>query len=111
MSTKIVSLETDVDGVFTYERRLSGVVKGIAISLGDLDTPDVAISDGVWGTEILTVTELAADTAYQPVVEAVDLDGAAIADVYAEPVIFGSLKIAVTNGGANKTGTLRLVFA
>lgn len=110
MSTKIVTLETDADGEFTYERRLAAVVKGIAIDVGDLETPDIAISDGVWDTEILTVTGLAADTIYYPRVAAVDTDGVAIADTYAEPVIFGSLKIEITGGGANKTGTLRLVL-
>jgi hypothetical protein len=107
---KIVTVETDADGEFTYERRMAGQVLGIAIDLGDLDTPDIAISDGVWDTEILSVTGLAADGIYEPLVQAQDTDGADIIDVYTQPVIFGSLKIEVTGGGANKTGTIRLVF-
>lgn len=111
MSIKIVTVETDADGEFTYERRLAGVVKGIAIDVGDLDTADIAISDGVWDTEILTLAALAADAIYYPLVQAHDEDGVAITDTYASPAIFGSLKIEVTGGGANKTGVIRFLFA
>ena len=110
MSIKVVTVETDADGEFTYERRMAGVVKGIAIDVGTLSTPDIAISDGVWDTEILNVTALAADATYLPMAPAVDEDGAAITDVYASPVIFGSLKIEVTGGGPNLVGTIRLIF-
>ena len=111
MSTKIVAVDTDAGGEFTYERRMAGVVMGIAIDVGDLDTPDIAISDGVWDTEILTLSGLAADATYIPLVQAQGDDGVDITDALAHPVIFGSLKIEVTGGGANKTGTIRLVFA
>lgn len=110
MSIKTVVVETDADGAFTYERRLAGIVKAVAVDVGTLTTPDIDITDGVWGTVILSVNALAADAVYQPVVAAVGTDGVAIADVYASPAIFGNLKIVVTGGGASFTGTIRLLF-
>lgn len=111
MNTKTIVVETDASGDFTYERRLAGVVKGIAVDVGDLSTPDIDITDGVWTTSILSVNGVAADTIYQPVVAAVGTDGVAITGQYVSPAIFGSLKIVVAGGGASKTGTIRLLFA
>lgn len=111
MSLKTIAIETNADGEFTYERRLAGVIKAIAVELDELTTPDIDISDGVWETVILSVDAVAADTVYQPVIAAKDTSGVAIADTYLPPAIFGSLKIEVTGGGANKTGTIRVLFA
>lgn len=110
MSIRVITVTTDADGEFTLERRLAGIVKGIAIDVGDLDTPDIDISDGVWDTVILSVDGLAADAIYQPVIAANGTNGVTIADTYLPPPIFGSLKIEVTGGGANKTGTIRVLF-
>jgi hypothetical protein len=111
MSLKTITVETDAAGEFTYERRLAGIIKAIAIDIGDLETPDIVITDGVWDTEILSLTALAADGVFQVVAPAQDEDGVVIADAYVAPAIFGTLKIEVTGGGANKTGTIRLIFA
>jgi hypothetical protein len=110
MSVKTVVVETDAAGAFTYERRMAGVVKAVAIDLGTLTTPDVTITDGTWGTSILAVTAVAADTIYRPVVAAQDTAGSAIASTYTEPAILGTLKIVVAGGGANFAGTIRLLF-
>jgi hypothetical protein len=107
---KIITVLTDADGEFTYERRLAGVVKAIAIDVGTLTTPDIVISDGVWDTEILTVAGLAADAVYHPLAPGHDTDGEVLGDTLVEPAIFGSLKIEVTGGGANFTGTIRVLF-
>ena len=109
MSLKLVTVETDADGEFTYERRMAGVIHGIAIDIGTLTTPDITITDGVWDTAVLTVAGLAADAIYQPVAAASTVLGAASATLVPVP-IFGSLKIVVTGGGANFTGTIRFLF-
>lgn len=110
MSIRLITVTTDADGEYTLERRLAGVVKAIAVDLGDLDTPDVAISDGVWDTEILTLAALAADAIYYPLAQAHDEDGADITGAFVPVAIVGSLKIEVTGGGANKTGYIRVLF-
>lgn len=110
MMTRVISIETDGSGDFTWERRLVGVVEALAFDTGDLSTPDLTVTDGVFLTDILDVTAVAADTVYRPVGPVVDNDGVAIADVYQPYAVMGSLKVVISGGGASKTGTLKVLF-
>jgi hypothetical protein len=106
---KRINILTDGSGDFTYENVFRGVINAVVINVGDLSTPDIAISDGVYEVSVLDLSGVAADARYQPVVAVQDDSGADIADVYGPPAIFGSLKVVVAGGGANKSGSIDLM--
>ena len=106
---------TNGSGAFSQTFTAPGLVRAVGIVIGDLSTPDVAITDAATGDNILTVAGVAADTRYQPKVIATDpADGGALdtaGDVaYESPACLGSMTVAVTGAGITKTGTLYLLM-
>ena len=79
--------------------------------IGTLSTPDIDITDGVYGTSLLSVNGVAANTLYRPGIQLQDDSGAGIAGAYASPPIFGTLKVVVTGAGNAKSGTIDLLFS
>src|ERR1051326_8815764 len=102
MFLKRIGITTDSAGDFTYARVFRGTVLGIAVTVGDLETPSIAVTDGVYLTSLLNVASLAADAKYQPAVAVQDDSGGDISGAYAAPVIMGSLKVEVSGGGDTK---------
>lgn len=107
---------TDGAGAFSVAvANITGRVAAVAVALGTLSTPDIAVTDTITGDPILTAAGIAADTRYQPKVVASDpADGTALdtaGDVaYEAPAVIRGVSIAVTGGGDTKTGTLYLVL-
>jgi hypothetical protein len=95
MSSRTVLIDTDAAGDYTYERPCFGLILAVLTDVGDLDTPNIVISDSVSATTIRTLTGLAADDYWQP----------------ATPVaVFGTLRVAVTDGGDTKHGRVRFLL-
>lgn len=109
-TAKVVSLTTDLGGNASLDVRLYGVIVGLGIRLGTLTTPDVAVTDGLTGAEVYSDTGLVADTRVIPRVLVQDASGSDIAATYDKPVITGTLHVAITGGGATKTGELVIVY-
>lgn len=107
---KVVSITTDGTGVGSVDVRLYGRIVGLGIRLGTLSTPDFTISDYLTATTIYAAAGVAADKHVQPRLLVQDAAGADIADAYDEVVITGVLRIAVTGGGATKTGQVVIVY-
>jgi hypothetical protein len=110
MSARTVYVSTDVAGDFEWERALFGIVRGIAVELGTLTTPDIVITDDVWGTSLLDVSALAADAVYQPGAALQADDGTDIADTYAPAAVMGRIKVVVSGAGSLKTGRIHLLL-
>jgi hypothetical protein len=106
---KRINVLTDPSGDFTYENVFRGRIEAVVIQVGDLSTPDIAISDGVYNLSVLNLTGVAADARYQPAVAVQDDTGADITGAYAAPAIFGTLKVVVAGGGNAKSGTIDLM--
>lgn len=95
MSSTTVLISTDSDGEFTFERPMFAWVRAILVDIGTLETPDISVTDGVHGTEILTLTGATSDV-YPP--------AAAFSPV------LGTLKVEVTGGGVEKHGRVRFLL-
>ena len=93
MSSQTILIDTDPSGGFIYERPLFAEVLAIRTNVGDLETPNIVISDPDAGT-LRTLTGLSADDLWQP--------GTGI-------VVFGTLRVVVTGGGDTKHGSIRLL--
>jgi hypothetical protein len=94
MSARTVLIRTDNAGAFTYERPFFGSVRAIYTDPGDLETPDILVTDESAGTTLRTLTGLAAEDFWQPT---------------SPVVVFGLLKVAVTGGGDTKSGRIRFL--
>lgn len=115
MSVKTVFIRTAADGSYTYERNFEGVVYAIEVLIGDLSTPDIDITDGVYSTSLLSVNGLAASAIYQPGKSLTNDAGTALQagtsiNSDAPTAIMGTLKIAVTGGGDTKKGSVRILY-
>ncbi len=115
-SVKTVTIRTSSGGAYTWSRYFTGVIDAIEVDIGDLSTPDVAITDDTHTINILTVAGVAATTVYYPsaFLEAADgtsaaLVGTAMKGATSRPFI-GVLKIAVTGAGDTKTGHVRILY-
>ena len=106
-----VDVLTDSSGNFTSEEVFRGTVEAIEVKIGTLSTPDIDITDGVYGTSLLSVNGVAANTLYRPGIQLQDDSGAGIVGAYASPPIFGTLKVVVTGAGNAKSGTIDLLFS
>jgi hypothetical protein len=95
MSSRTILIETDAVGAFSYEEPLFCSVVAVKTVVGDLDTPDIVISDGETGDVLRTLTALAANDYWQP--------GNPIA-------VFGLLHVDVTGGGDTKHGRIRFLL-
>jgi hypothetical protein len=93
VSTKRIRVRTATDGTYTYERAMSGTVRAVEVQVGDLSTPDVAVTDGVYGTAVYSASGMAADAK------------SALLDV----VVMGTLKVAVTGAGDTKRGWVNVL--
>jgi hypothetical protein len=109
MSSRTVYVSTDVDGDFEWTRPMFGVVLGIALELGTLTTPDIAITDDTYERDLLVLTGATTDAVYQPSMVLTDSDGADTATL-APAVVMGSLKVVVAGGGSLKTGRIHLLL-
>jgi hypothetical protein len=94
MSSRTVLVRTDGSGDFTYERPFFGSIRAISVDIGDLATPDIEVSDAVSGTTVRTLSALAVDDYWQA--------GTPV-------VVFGTLRVVVTGGGATKSGRIRIL--
>lgn len=104
-----VAIKTDGAGAATVDIAFRGPVRAIRVEVGDLSTPDFEITDEPAGTNILTVAGVAADANYYPQVATTDPADGTAGDDFTSPVVFGKLRIAVTGGGASKSGLVRIV--
>jgi len=94
MSHRTVLLETDSLGSVTVDRPFFGLVRAIHTDPGDMDTPNIVVSDPVVGTTLRTNLAMTTDDYYQP----------------PDPLaVFGVLRVAVTSGGDTKHGRVRLM--
>lgn len=92
MSTRQVYVRTIADGTYTYERAMRGTVKAVEVKVGTLTTPDIAITDGIYGTAIYSGTGLSVD-AVTPV----------------DVAVMGTLKVVVTGAGDTKKGNVNVL--
>jgi len=108
LEKKSVTITTAADGTFTGYLRVEGVVRKMYLSLGTLDTPDIDISDNDSGELLLSVDGVSSSTCYYTKRLAVAFDGSELtntANIYTE-FCSTTLKIAISGGGAAKSGTL-----
>ena len=110
-TSHIVNVTTAADGTASVDTRIYGVIEAIAVRLGSLDTPDIAITDALSSASILAVSAVAADVRYMPRAAVCDATGTPIADAYDKPACTGTLRVAVTGGGNKKTGAVIVLFA
>jgi len=116
MSVKQVSIRTAADGSYTYTRAFKGTIRAIEILIGDLSTPDIAITDDTYATNILTLTGISASGVHRPsaFLEAADGTTAALVGTAMKGAtaisIMGVLKIAVTGAGDTKRGTINILY-
>lgn len=115
MNIKRVTLTTDGAGAYAGDVRVTGEIMSIGLLIGDLSTPDLAVTDKATGKSILAKAGIAADAHYHPRVlsqDAVGVDIAAAAgppvinNVYTPVTVFGEIHVTLTGAGATKTGTL-----
>jgi hypothetical protein len=113
INVRLIPLVSGGSGTGSIHVTTSGLVRAIGLLVGTLETPDIAITDGLTGAPVLSVTGLAADTRYQPSVPQQDEDGADLDTdpiIYAPPVITGRMDVAITGAGNNHLGQLVLVI-
>lgn len=95
MATRVILIDTDPSGAFIYERPCFGLILATVVDIGDLDAPDIVISDVDTGATIRTLTGLVANDYWQP--------GSPVA-------VFGTLRVEVTGGGDTKHGSVRILL-
>lgn len=111
VQVRSVPLTTDGTGVASATVRAAGCkLLAIEVALGTLSTPDIAITDEPSGRDLLSVAGLAADAHYTCGVQLQDIDGTDLTGAFGVPVVTGRMEIAVTGGGAAKTGRIVLVL-
>lgn len=119
MNVRRVDITTAADGSFSQDVRVPGEILGVFVDLGDLDTPDVTITDKLTGADIINVDALAADGIYQPRKVAVSTAGVALAaaagppavdNQYAPVVCYGVATVTIAGGGATKSGAVHIAF-
>lgn len=94
MSRTVVHIATDSGGEFSYERSMFASVRAVVLDVGTLTAPDIEITDGTYGTAVLSIAD--GVTGVHPI----------------DPpqAVLGTLRIDVTNGGADKAGRLRFLL-
>ncbi|MGD0247809.1 MAG: hypothetical protein ABSB75_02035 [Candidatus Limnocylindrales bacterium] len=113
INVRLIQLTTAGAGTGSVSVATSGLVRAIGILKGDLDTPDIAITDGLTGAPVLSVAGVAADTRYQPSVPQQDESGADLDTdpiIYGPPVITGRMDVAISGAGNYHHGQLVLVI-
>jgi hypothetical protein len=109
---KSVTLTTDGAGAASTTVSLRGMaaLRCIDFQIGDLSTPDIDITDEPTGTVALSVNGVAADTRYVPTILGTDNAGANVVGAAVPFVVMGGLLIAITGGGATKTGHFQILY-
>lgn len=92
MSVRQVNVRPDSGGAYTYERPMRGVVRAVEVKVGTLTTPDITVTDGVYGTAIYSGTGIVADL---------------VAD--ADVAVMGTLKVVVAGAGDTTKGTVNVL--
>jgi hypothetical protein len=106
-----VPITTDGTGVASATVRAGGAkLLAIEVEVGTLSTPDIAITDEPSGRSLLSVAGLAADAHYTLGLQLQGSAGTNLAGAFGVPIVTGRVEIAVTGGGAAKTGAVKLVF-
>jgi hypothetical protein len=102
-------MSTDGNGDAEASRPLIGRLLAVDVDLGDLVTPDITITDEPAGTTLLAVSSPSDGDRFRPTVVAQDDSGADIVGSYVPAEVLGSVKVVIASGGANKTGTIKLL--
>lgn len=108
---RTIRVVTSAGGAFSAEIAHRGKLEAVQVEIGDLSTPDLAISDEPFGTNLLTVAGIADDAVYYPQVATTDPSDGTTGDDFTSPGVFGRLAIAITGGGATKSGYIRLLLS
>ena len=110
--TQSVPLTTDGSGAVTRDVRVGGgLLLAVEVELGDLDTPDITLTDEPGAHALLAVTGLAADARYQLAAQnQKTADGTNQSGAFTPPVVMGRIHVVVAGGGATKTGRLVLLL-
>lgn len=124
MHYRMVRVKTGGTGAFTERFHVGGkVLRVIEVAVGDLSTPDIDITQEPASESVLSVNGLAADARYYPQVAGQDSSGVDISvpvddggsgtsnvGPFVSPYITDDVEVAITGGGANKSGSIRFVF-
>lgn len=105
-----VDVTTNGDGAATaYTPAFTGYIRTISVAKGTLAaTTDIAITNEDTSEAILTLTDVAANSADHPRVLQQDVTGNNVAGEYTDVfVVAGRVKIVVAQGGAAASGTIR----
>lgn len=105
---RTVNVMTSAGGAFEQTVAYRGQLIAVKVEVGDLDTPDIAISDD--DRNLLTVAALAADAIYHLQAATADPADGTAGDSFVAPAVFGGVTVSVTGGGATKTGKVKLLF-
>lgn len=95
MSSTTVLVNADTDGNFSYERPMFAWVKAILVDVGTLGTPDIDVTDGTYGTSVLSLTNATSD---------------AHAPAGAFSAVLGTLSVEVTGAAPSSHGRLRFLL-
>lgn len=105
-----VPITTDGTGVASATVRAGGCkLLAVEVELGTLSTPDILITDEDSGRELVNKAGLATDAHYTLGIQLQDTDGTDLTGAFGVPIVTGRIEIAVTGGGATKTGRVVLV--
>lgn len=109
MDIKRVPVTTLADGSFSQDIHVTGQVEAVFVSLGNLSTPDISITDLMTAKVVLAKTGLATSKLYQTktVVQKAS-DGTNLSDLDDVPV-FGHLNVAIAGGGDKASGTIYIM--
>lgn len=106
-----VPITTDGTGVDLSTVRAGGcIVRAIRLTLGTLTTPDLAITEEPAGTDIWTEAGIAADKSVVPLLVGQDDAGVNIAASAVPVPVIDRIQVAISGGGANKTGEIVLLL-
>lgn len=95
MSSTTVLVNSDVNGDFSYERPMFANVKAILVDVGTLGTPDIEVTDGTYGTSVLSLVGATSD-AYAP--------------AGSFSAVLGTLSVEVTGAAPSSHGRLRFLL-
>lgn len=107
---RTVNVMTDGAGAFSTDVSYRGQLIAVKVELGDLSTPDIALSDSTDDRNLLTVAGIAADAVYHLQAATADPADGTAGDSFVAPAVFGGVTVAVTGGGATKVGKIKLLF-
>ena len=108
--TRNLPILTDgATGAATVHLQTSGKLVGVALLLGTLVSPHIAVTDTATGLSLLAKIDNTENTVWQPLIQACDATGTPIAATYTPPVITGEITVAITAAGNSHRGNVILV--